>query len=75
MSVRGLLEDQGKMKNDGLSPEYRSIVDNMLQHFNDVFEEPKGLSPVHMINLKLGQEPINVRPYHYAYNKKNEIEK
>ncbi|WVY93239.1 hypothetical protein V8G54_032327 [Vigna mungo] len=79
MSVCDLLEDEGKAEDDGLNPERKSILDNMLQHFSEVFEEPKGLSPVrvkeHQINLKPGQEPINVRPYRYAYHQKNEIEK
>ncbi|WVZ24507.1 hypothetical protein V8G54_003051 [Vigna mungo] len=64
MSVCGLLKDEGKAEDDGLNPERRSVLDNMLQHFSELFEEPKGLPPVrvkeHRINLRPGQEPINI---------------
>ncbi|WVY95664.1 hypothetical protein V8G54_027815 [Vigna mungo] len=62
-----------------LGLEQRSILNHLLQHFKDVFEEPKGLPPRRVkeqkIHLKPGQEPINVRPYRYAYHQKNEIER
>ena len=51
----------------------------MLQEFEDIYQEPKQFPPEreidHHINLKKGIEPINVRPYKYAYFQKAEIEK
>lgn len=79
VSVCGLLEEKRKGELDDLSPEQRSVLEELLNKFKEVFEEPKGLPPVrskeHRINLKPGQEPINVRPYRYAYHQKNEIER
>ncbi|WVY95367.1 hypothetical protein V8G54_034455 [Vigna mungo] len=58
-----------RRQDDGRNPKRRSVLDNMFQHFSEVFEEPKGLPLVrvkeHRVNLKPGQQPIN----------KNEIEK
>lgn len=54
-------------------------VDELLEHYEDVFSEPKRLPPHreidHHIHLKDEQKPINVRPYRYAYAQKEEIEK
>jgi len=51
----------------------------VLQQFEDVFAEPKGLPPVrsldHSILLKLGSLPVSLRPYKYNYYKKEELEK
>ncbi|XP_022637944.1 sialyltransferase-like protein 1 [Vigna radiata var. radiata] len=45
----------------------------------DVFKGPKGLPSIrtheHGITLKLGQEPIDTRPYRYPYHHKNENER
>ena len=59
----------------GIQPEMQQL----LQEFDDIYQEPKQLPPQreidHHINLKEGSEPINVRPYKYAYFQKAEIEK
>lgn len=51
----------------------------ILQEFSDIFEEPKTLPPQrnddHKIPLKLGSEPVHMKPYMYPYIQKNEIEK
>ena len=51
----------------------------LLQTFEDIYQEPKQLPPEreidHRINLKEGTNPINVRPYRYAYFQKSKIEK
>jgi hypothetical protein len=51
----------------------------LLEHYVDVFAEATQLPPVkeveHFIPLKEETEPINVRPYRYAYFQKEEIEK
>jgi len=53
-------------------------VRDLLQHFDSVFAEPKGLPPPcsqdHQILLKSDQ-PVSVRPYRYPYFQKSEIEK
>jgi hypothetical protein len=51
----------------------------LLQAFLDIFTDPSSLPPTrevdHIITLKEGTEPVNVRPYKYAHYQKNEIEK
>ena len=60
---------------DGTQPDMQQI----LGEFEDVFQEPFKLPPLreidHHIPLKEGTQPINVRPYRYAYFQKEEIEK
>ena len=52
---------------DGIQPDMQQI----LSEFEDVFQEPSKLPPLqeidHYIPLKEGTQPINVRPYRYAY--------
>ena len=54
-------------------------MEAILHEFADILKEPTGLPPArgvdHDISLKDGTEPINVRPYRYAYYQKEEIEK
>lgn len=54
-------------------------IEKVLQHFNIVFEEPKGLPPVraqdHHIHLQPNIASINVRPYRYPHIQKIEIKK
>ena len=54
-------------------------MQQILGEFEDVFQEPFKLPPLreidHHIPLKEGTQPINVRPYRYAYFQKAEIEK
>ncbi|XP_042988692.1 uncharacterized protein LOC122316222 [Carya illinoinensis] len=54
-------------------------VEEVLQQFQTVFEEPIGLPPNracdHQIVLKEGTTPVSVRPYRYAHYQKTEIEK
>jgi hypothetical protein len=51
----------------------------ILQEFSELLKEPLSLPPIrevdHYISLKKGTKPINVRPYHYVYYQKEEIEK
>ncbi|KAH9724161.1 hypothetical protein KPL70_007389 [Citrus sinensis] len=60
---------------DGIQPD----IQQLLSEFEDVFQEPSNLPPLreidHHIPLKEGTQPINVRPYRYAYFQKAEIEK
>ena len=54
-------------------------LEQLLNDYDDVFQEPSGLPPErlheHKIILKNGTEPINVRPYRYPTFQKGEIEK
>ena len=49
-------------------------VQKMLDKFNDVFEWLETLPPrraiEHQIHLKSGIDPVNVRPYRYAFHQK-----
>ena len=51
----------------------------VLEKYEVVFQTPQGLPPQrnrdHVITLKGGTAPINVRPYRYPYVQKQEIEK
>ncbi|WJX10635.1 hypothetical protein P8452_01329 [Trifolium repens] len=54
-------------------------LEHLLNLCADVFQEPTGLPPKrkkeHVITLKEGEGPVNVRPYRYPHHHKNEIEK
>src|SRR5262249_47558015 len=54
-------------------------INNVLTEYQDVFPEPKSLPPKrvydHKIPLKLGSQPVNIRPYRYHHSQKNAIEK
>ncbi|XP_058111277.1 uncharacterized protein LOC131254302 [Magnolia sinica] len=69
------LLDGAQELNKKMHPDMQQI----LQEFSEVFQEPSSLPPIrevdHCISLKEGTEPINVRPYRYAYYQKEEIEK
>ncbi len=53
-------------------------IQQLLQSFADVFQEPQGLPPVHecdhTIPLIPGAQPVNVCPYRYKPLQKDEIE-
>jgi len=54
-------------------------LQQLLETFRDLFEEPQGLPPMrrhdHKLPLIQGSSPVNVRPYRYPHYQKNEIEK
>ncbi|KAE8728969.1 hypothetical protein F3Y22_tig00004035pilonHSYRG00004 [Hibiscus syriacus] len=58
------------------SQEVPLIFQPLLEAYQQVFEEPKGLPPVrnhdHAIVLKADAPPINLRPYHFPYQQKSE---
>ena len=51
----------------------------VLNQFSDIFDWPEKLPPrrsiEHHIHLKEGTNPVNVRPYRYAYHQKEEMER
>ncbi|WVZ93533.1 hypothetical protein U9M48_039504 [Paspalum notatum var. saurae] len=55
------------------------LLDALLQHFTDVFQEPRGLPPArpydHRIHLLPGTAPIAVRPYRYPQLQKDELKR
>ena len=59
--------------------EIDSSLSTVLKQFEDVFEWPEKLPPrreiEHQIHLKQGTDPINVRPYRYGFQQKEEMEK
>jgi hypothetical protein len=58
---------------------YPSSIQDMLTEFAVLFEEPQGLPPRrefdHSITLLPGSRPVNLRPYGYNPEQKDEIEK
>lgn len=60
---------------DEIPPELQALI----QEYEELFEEPKGLPPHHSfdhsIPLLPGAQPVNVRPYRYNPEQKSEIEK
>ena len=56
-------------------PDLQEIID----HHSVIFDIPKGLPPKrdheHAIQLVLGSQPPNIRPYRYPHIQKSEIEK
>ncbi|TYK08795.1 ty3-gypsy retroelement transposase [Cucumis melo var. makuwa] len=59
--------------------EIDSSLSTVFKQFEDVFEWPEKLPPrrkiEHQIRLKQGTDPINVRPYRYGFQQKEEMEK
>ncbi|XP_019151052.1 PREDICTED: uncharacterized protein LOC109147849 [Ipomoea nil] len=57
--------------------EYKELTE-LLQQFQDLFEEPKDLPPRrlydHSIPLLPGAQPVNIKPYRYSFDQKNVIE-
>jgi len=55
------------------------LITAVLQKFEGVFQEPKGLPPRrshdHSITLQEGAQPVSVRPYRYPFYQKVETEK
>jgi hypothetical protein len=60
-------------------PDLLGPLSSILQEYEDVFQEPKGLPPArshdHSITLQPGAQPVSVQPYRYPYYQKEEIEK
>lgn len=60
--------------------EMNPAIKKLLKQYVDIFEEPTALPPYrdnhkHKIPLVDGANPVNQRPYRYALNQKNEIDK
>ena len=61
------------------SPEIPTDVQQILEQFDSVFQEPHGLPPIrkseHHIDLFPGSHPVHVKPYKYPHFQKAEIER
>ncbi|EXB66633.1 hypothetical protein L484_024930 [Morus notabilis] len=59
--------------------EPRRKLDQLLDEFSDLFQEPSGLPPLrncdHRICLQPNSAPVVIRPYRYPHLQKDEIEK
>ena len=57
----------------------RAVLEELLQSYQDIFEEPRGLPPPrrhdHKIHLLPSTPPVAVRPYRYPQLLKDEIER
>ncbi|KAL6323626.1 hypothetical protein AAG906_039221 [Vitis piasezkii] len=64
---------------EGNSTPVPQELKELIEAFDDIFQAPSQLPPQrdieHQITLKEGTDPINVRPYRYAYFQKDEIER
>ncbi|XP_039064690.1 uncharacterized protein LOC120209873 [Hibiscus syriacus] len=61
---------------DSITPQ---PLQKLLAEFSEVFEDPKGMPPKrkhdHVIILKQGSHPVNLKPYMFSYPHKDEVEK
>ncbi|CAN6471585.1 unnamed protein product [Victoria cruziana] len=59
-------------------PQPPAAIKKILDQYEAVFKEPKGLPPKrshdHKIHLTNGSQPVSVRPYKYGHTQKAEIE-
>lgn len=76
------LERSEVWEEENLWEEELTVEESMaviLKSFEDVFEWPETLPPritiEHHIHLKKEVDPVNVRPYRYAHQQKNEMER
>lgn len=74
-----LLKDSGTDSNTKLNLNLHPNIDQALQQFPELFEEPKTLPPKrpidHKIMLKPESKPFTLRPYIFSFFQKTEIEK
>jgi len=56
-----------------------TTLTTLLENYSDLFQEPEGLPPArghdHIIPLKEGSQPVNLRPYRYSGQQKDVLEK
>ena len=76
------LERREALERDNSNDEVLTVEESVaavLKSFEDVFEWPETLPPrrviEHQIHLKKGSDPVNVRPYRYAYQQKAEMKR
>jgi hypothetical protein len=71
-------QSQTAAQKESIRQQEETVSHQLLQSFDAVCEEPKGLPPArecdHRIHLKTNAEPIAVHPYRYPQLQKNELE-
>ncbi|KAH9766092.1 hypothetical protein KPL70_002068 [Citrus sinensis] len=76
---KGMVLQLSSVQNITMMNQHSPSLQKHLEEFDDVFGEPKGLplsrNHDHKIPLKLGSEPVCVKPYCYPHFQKTEIEK
>lgn len=74
-----LIEMNTLEQSTSVSNELNTVVQELINEFEDIFSIPSGLPPhrdhEHSIVLKEGEGTISVRPYRYPQVQKDEIEK
>ena len=64
---------------DGEESDIPAEIKTLLDQYFEVFEEPNSLPPVrshdHCIPLKVGSQPVNLKPYRFLHHQKTEVEK
>ena len=67
------------LEKDKTEPKISTSVKMVLEQYADVFQEPKGLPPNrpqdHSIPVLSGTNPVNIRPYRFTFEQKNDIER
>ncbi|KAL4348542.1 hypothetical protein GQ457_17G027610 [Hibiscus cannabinus] len=67
------------LNSEGEDFESRPELQQILNAYEDVFQEPQGMPPErvhdHAIVLKEGAQPVNLRPYRFPHCQKTEVEK
>ena len=78
MQKKGMVLQLSSVQDITMTNQHSPSLQKLLEEFDDVFSEPKGLSPSrthdHKIPLKAGSEPVCVKPYRYPHFQKTEIE-
>ena len=73
-----LTDNSAVASNDTTQPAVSVEVLDILQQYQDIFQEPDGLPPEracdHSILIKEGENPPNVRPYRMPHKQKNIVE-
>ncbi|XP_024035559.1 uncharacterized protein LOC112096363 [Citrus clementina] len=76
---KGMVLQLSSVQNITMMNQHSPSLQKLLEEFDDVFGEPKGLplsrNHDHKIPLKVGSEPVCVKPYRYPHFQKTEIEK
>jgi len=75
LELASLFDNQAQEEQTSITP----MIQQILDHYQHVFQMPQALPPTrnkeHAITLKEGTSPVNLRPYRYSFDQKDEIEK
>ena len=75
LELAALFDNKEQEEHSMITP----AIQQLLDQYQKVFQMPQSLPPTrnreHAITLKEGSSPVNLRPYRYSFEQKNEIEK